>query len=1136
MPLENLYAVGWEDTTYIYPDKSFAEVEVGDRKQAEFYPQVKIKRWMNECNFSARLKTEHNNPEVVEEEGKIKWKNGDIEAHFYELAADGEQLEEGGLEFEIVYKKKPKSNVVEFTIQTKGLDFFYQPPLTQAEIDRGDKQPENVVGSYAVYHKTKKNNRYKTGKAFHIYRPHVIDSDDNETWADLYVDVEAGTLEITVPQHFLDSAVYPVTVDPTLGYTSIGASNITYTNEIAVGTKWTTPSGDTGEGRSLTIYCDHSTGGSPQEDVYIRAGLWNSSHTILSQSSKLTIHEDAAAAWRQVDWTPGSGGSDVYPTISPSTTYWIGGVFDKELFDSVRVWYDTGDTGQSLRDTSNDIDNIEDLGTGSPQDRKYSWYLTYGFIYDESLTDGVNFSDIGEHRIRTQYYRLIHDGAGVANQYFDLDYTVDPDNTFLITHISGKDNNAANKNTREWGIRSRITADGTQIHLVRSATNSDAVVSCQVVECFNGEFSVQHSSSQVEFDDVNLTVTDTISSIDTSKSMIIVACGARYDAQTRADMNFVTAEFNSATEIQFERGRTADNGEDCMLYWQVVTFNADYVTVQTGEVDCSGDISAGITEAISSVDTSRAWVYTQYRTPSTSNNESGYSVRTRLTSPTQLTIDRYTTLEKAAFLRYWVVEWPEEVTVYHYADSTIGTNNVSPTVDTYQEGQVLFDVNASSEDSSEVRATCVVFWEINALTDSTTIQMRRYVTLDQTDTEYALQMIDFSNWRVSYGVVGDSFAAASTEDGIEFSDTPAVIATPNTTLIDGVVFGDPVIGGTIEDESATDGLLLGDSTQPGNIIDSSLTDGILIGDITAGLKVLEESALDGIDFGETLEFLHLIERSVSDGVEFGDTLTATSGAELFVTDGIIFSEVISSFFGTMDYMTEGIELGDTPVPSNVIDRGLTDGIDFSDTPTIESIVNALLTDGLVLGDTTILAANVVTSPSDGLVFSDTNDPDAQIFRSASDGMIFSDTIDPEALINGVLTDGLTLGDSLDHSIDFNVAPSDGMTFGEQLEVLFTAAAAANDGVVFGDEALPFRVFAEFATDGVIFADVTETATDFVTSLTEGLVFSEILIGDLGGRLIILEAKEVDYYQQANPVPYTFIARDVEYLFTARIPT
>jgi hypothetical protein len=102
-----------------------------------------------------------------------------------------------------------------------------QPELTPEEIAEGTDRPENVVGSYAVYHKTKRDHvigqtNYATGKAFHIYRPKVWDADGNEIWAELsYAD---GTLSVTVPQSFLDSAVYPVRVDPTFGYTSLGAT------------------------------------------------------------------------------------------------------------------------------------------------------------------------------------------------------------------------------------------------------------------------------------------------------------------------------------------------------------------------------------------------------------------------------------------------------------------------------------------------------------------------------------------------------------------------------------------------------------------------------------------------------------------------------------------------------------------------------------------------------------------------------------------------------------------------------------------------------------------------------------------------------------------------------------------------
>lgn len=152
---------------------------------------------------------------------------------------------DGGYKIDVVWQDQPATNTVSFDIDgAEELDFFYQPALdashpkvencspTECDTD-GDgvidmMRPENVVGSYAVYHKTKKNHvvggiNYETGKAFHIYRPKVIDDDGNETWGELKY--ENGQLSVTVDQSFLDKASYPVVVDPTFGYESVGGSS-----------------------------------------------------------------------------------------------------------------------------------------------------------------------------------------------------------------------------------------------------------------------------------------------------------------------------------------------------------------------------------------------------------------------------------------------------------------------------------------------------------------------------------------------------------------------------------------------------------------------------------------------------------------------------------------------------------------------------------------------------------------------------------------------------------------------------------------------------------------------------------------------------------------------------------------------
>lgn len=136
-----------------------------------------------------------------------------------------EEDEEGAFEFDIVLKEIPTSNVIEFTVNTKNLVFHKQEALTPEDKFNGARRPANVVGSYAVYHDSKKGNEYQTGKISHIYRPRIFDANNNWVWGDLNVNTDTGILSITIPQDFLTTASYPVIVDPTFGYTTIGASS-----------------------------------------------------------------------------------------------------------------------------------------------------------------------------------------------------------------------------------------------------------------------------------------------------------------------------------------------------------------------------------------------------------------------------------------------------------------------------------------------------------------------------------------------------------------------------------------------------------------------------------------------------------------------------------------------------------------------------------------------------------------------------------------------------------------------------------------------------------------------------------------------------------------------------------------------
>ncbi len=156
-------------------------------------------------------------------------------------------VNESLLLWNIEIAKKPLSNIYEWELKfSQGVSFHYQHSLEyQFEHSGGEgadtieeflaktHMPEDIVGSWAVYC-DKQNNinypdgsvkvKYRTGKLCHIYRPYATDANKETVWCDLYIDPDSNLLRVTIPQNFIDTAVYPITLDPDIGHTSCGAS------------------------------------------------------------------------------------------------------------------------------------------------------------------------------------------------------------------------------------------------------------------------------------------------------------------------------------------------------------------------------------------------------------------------------------------------------------------------------------------------------------------------------------------------------------------------------------------------------------------------------------------------------------------------------------------------------------------------------------------------------------------------------------------------------------------------------------------------------------------------------------------------------------------------------------------------
>jgi len=305
-PLENAYSLVVKDNP-----NDYLEIEIGDEKDiSKFQPQVKIMRWDNEVNLSVRFQDDEiDTPTIDTSTDKIKLLTQKKEIHLYEMAPS-EKQEAGGYEFEIILKEKPKTNVMSFSMETKGLDFWYQSELTQKGKDKGHIRPDNIVGSYAVYHKNCPINYvngklYRTGKFCHIFRPRVEDAEGNWVWGELNIDEQKKELTVTISQEFLDNAVYPIRHAAGLefGYNTIGETEypeFVYSDEngtvLRLGNAFSPASNGTLE--SIHVYC------SAADDFNVKGFVDEKDSEGVNSHGKVDIGEKtgalAAAGWKDM--------------------------------------------------------------------------------------------------------------------------------------------------------------------------------------------------------------------------------------------------------------------------------------------------------------------------------------------------------------------------------------------------------------------------------------------------------------------------------------------------------------------------------------------------------------------------------------------------------------------------------------------------------------------------------------------------------------------------------------------------------------------------------------------------------------------------------------------------------------------
>jgi hypothetical protein len=299
----------------------------------KLHPELTLQRW-GEASLTFRMEGFSPMASIVEQGTDwATWRAADTEIKLYPHGKDG-------YEWEIVLLSRPMSNKFTFQITLENLIAAYQPPLTALPkqmnwntvtdteaFDKAGKRvayrPPEVVGSYALYHKfqagdyskqrRRPGNNYRAGKFGHLFRPKAIDQGGHEAWCELSINSAGKQATIAIPQTFLDSAIYPVIIDPEFGYHVIGGSSSSWgTAMIGFGPETPLTSGSAD---AVYLYMATGMGNNVNLTVGIHANAAGVPGALLGDSAGIPLI-DSAGAWF-------GGPLDALVPIIGGVPYWL---------------------------------------------------------------------------------------------------------------------------------------------------------------------------------------------------------------------------------------------------------------------------------------------------------------------------------------------------------------------------------------------------------------------------------------------------------------------------------------------------------------------------------------------------------------------------------------------------------------------------------------------------------------------------------------------------------------------------------------------------------------------------------------------------------------------------------------------
>lgn len=227
------------------------------------------------------------------------------------------------------------------------------------------RQLENEISKYEALSapELKYNKTYETGKAFHIPRPKLIDANGNEAYVeDFTIDRENALMTIKYPKKFMDEATYPVVVDPTFGYTSIGGTGGTSSSDRVVGTIGNP--GESGTMTSVSYYSQNNSDGNNDTKGLLLLG---SDFSTVEYGDEISVNSSTAQWWTSGGFTESISNQDYY------TTFHV----DASTGNRGYRYYDSGPTDSGIFDTETYPTATDPISSPNLLAQTISVYATY---------------------------------------------------------------------------------------------------------------------------------------------------------------------------------------------------------------------------------------------------------------------------------------------------------------------------------------------------------------------------------------------------------------------------------------------------------------------------------------------------------------------------------------------------------------------------------------------------------------------------------------------------------------------------------------------------------------------------------------------------------------------------------------